>query len=97
MAPGGGPDVPESVQGIIGARLDLLAPAEKRLPHDAAVIGKVFWPRALAALGGTPGGAELDESLYRLERKQFLRCHARWRAAFRSWQPLGARGLLRLR
>jgi class 3 adenylate cyclase/tetratricopeptide (TPR) repeat protein len=69
---------PESVQGIIGARLDLLDPAEKRLLHHAAVIGKVFWPAAVAALGGTNGppqleGVGLEEHLHRLERKQFLR------------------------
>jgi predicted ATPase len=70
--------VPESVQAIIGARLDLLAPAEKRLLHDAAVIGKVFWPGAVTALGGPAAHAELgevalEECLHGLERKQFLR------------------------
>ncbi len=72
---GAGPElpVPDSVQAIIGARLDLLAPADKRLLYDAAVVGKVFWPGAVAALGGTTGGRELDECLHRLERKQFVR------------------------
>jgi hypothetical protein len=51
--------VPESVQGIIGARLDLLAAPEKQLLHDAAVIGKVFWPGAVAALGGSAYEVEL--------------------------------------
>ena len=49
------PPLPETVQGIIAARLDLLAPAEKRLLQDAAVVGKVFWPGAVAALGGGAG------------------------------------------
>src|SRR5262249_36115622 len=35
--------VPETVQGIIAARLDALAPEEKSLLQDAAVVGKVFW------------------------------------------------------
>jgi class 3 adenylate cyclase len=71
--------VPESVQGIIGARLDLLTAPEKRLLHDAAVIGTIFWPGAIAALGGTPGGGGQleptgqDELLHELERKQFIR------------------------
>ena len=65
--------LPESIQGIIGARLDLLEPREKRLLQDAAVIGKVFWPGAVAALGGTDGGGELEEYLHGLERKQFVR------------------------
>ena len=33
--------LPETVQGIIAARLDSLAPDEKALIQDAAVIGKV--------------------------------------------------------
>jgi class 3 adenylate cyclase len=65
--------VPDSVQAIIGARLDLLTPADKRLLHDAAVVGKVFWTGAVAALGGTADGRELDECLHGLERKQFVR------------------------
>ena len=65
--------VPESVQAIIGARLDLLALPEKRLLHDAAVIGNVFWPGALAALGGSIRRGEQAEYLHGLERKQFLR------------------------
>ena len=66
--------VPESVQGIIGARLDLLAAPEKQLLHDAAVIGKVFWPGAVAALGGgSADDAELAGPLHRLERTQFIR------------------------
>jgi len=65
--------VPESIQGIIAARLDLLAPAEKRLLQDAAVIGKVFWPGAVAALGATSGRDELEGYLHGLERRQFVR------------------------
>jgi tetratricopeptide (TPR) repeat protein len=70
---GGELPLPTSIQGIIGARLDLLAPPEKRLLQDAAVIGKIFWPGAITALGGTPGGGELEEYLHALERKQFVR------------------------
>jgi hypothetical protein len=65
--------LPESVQGIIAARLDLLAPPEKRLLQDAAVVGKVFWPGAVAALGTGAAGSELEEYLHELERKQFIR------------------------
>jgi tetratricopeptide (TPR) repeat protein len=70
--------VPESVQAIIGARLDLLTWTEKRLLHDAAVVGTVFWPGAVAALGDTPDGggaekSELERCLHGLERKQFIR------------------------
>jgi len=62
--------LPETVQGMIAARLDALSPSEKELIQNAAVIGKVFWASVLAALAtATP----LDESLHALERKEFIR------------------------
>ena len=42
---------PESVQALIAARLDTLEPEAKSLLADAAVIGKVFWAGAVAAMG----------------------------------------------
>src|SRR5207248_8012582 len=44
--------LPESIQGLIAARLDLLAPEEKALLQDAAVMGRTCWPAALRAIGG---------------------------------------------
>ena len=55
--------LPETVQGIIAARLDALAPEEKALLQDAAVIGKVFW---LGALGAT------EQQLHVLRQKEFV-------------------------
>ena len=46
---GGDLPLPETVQGLIAARIDGLAPEEKALLQDASVIGKVFWPGALPA------------------------------------------------
>ena len=56
--------LPETVQGIIAARLDLLGAAEKRLLQDAAVIGRAFWPGAVGAS---------EELLRSLARKEFVR------------------------
>jgi class 3 adenylate cyclase len=64
--------LPESVQGIIAARLDALTPEEKALLQDAAVLGKVSWLSALAALGDTQPMV-LEDRLHALERKQLLR------------------------
>ncbi|MBA3432565.1 MAG: AAA family ATPase [Actinobacteria bacterium] len=64
-------DLPETVQGIIAARLDGLSQEEKRVLQDAAVVGKVFWLAAVEAIAGL-ARAELDEILHRLERKQFV-------------------------
>jgi class 3 adenylate cyclase len=65
--------MPESVQGLIAARLDALTDDEKSLIQDASVIGKVFWLGATAALSGDDDRRSLEERLHRLERKQFIR------------------------
>jgi class 3 adenylate cyclase/tetratricopeptide (TPR) repeat protein len=63
--------LPESVQGIIAARLDALPAEEKALLQDAAVVGKVFWLGVLAALAGAV--RSLEEPLHALERKELVR------------------------
>jgi tetratricopeptide (TPR) repeat protein len=63
--------LPESVQGIIAARLDALPDGEKRLLQDAAVVGKVFWLGAVGAVDGL-SRAEAEECLHVLERKEFV-------------------------
>jgi class 3 adenylate cyclase/tetratricopeptide (TPR) repeat protein len=65
-------EVPETLQGVVAARIDALRAEEKALLQQAAVLGKVFWTDALMAL------AEVDERLvedrlYSLERKEFVR------------------------
>ena len=69
-----GPEIPlpETVQGIIAARLDTLAAEEKALLQGAAVVGKVFWVGSLTAVSGRPRD-EVEEGLLRLERKEFVR------------------------
>ena len=64
--------LPETVQGIIAARLDALGLDEKSLLQDAAVLGKVGWLGALAALAGTDP-LLLEEPVHALERREFLR------------------------
>jgi class 3 adenylate cyclase len=65
-------ELPETVQGIIAARLDLLTPEEKALLQDAAVLGKVFWSGALESIGSA-SAAEVGERLRTLTRKEFVR------------------------
>jgi class 3 adenylate cyclase/tetratricopeptide (TPR) repeat protein len=64
--------LPETVQGIVAARLDALTPEEKTLVQDAAVLGKVFWSGALAAMNRLQRWS-VEETLHGLERKEFLR------------------------
>jgi class 3 adenylate cyclase/tetratricopeptide (TPR) repeat protein len=63
-------DLPDSVQGLISARLDALSRAEKELLQGAAVVGKVFWPSALLADRNAPAS---DDALRALELKEFIR------------------------
>lgn len=65
-------DLPETVQSLIAARLDLLEPEQKALVHDAAVIGRRFWQSGLAALAGLEDHG-LDAGLHGLQRKEFVR------------------------
>jgi class 3 adenylate cyclase/tetratricopeptide (TPR) repeat protein len=72
VAPTEDAPLPETVQGIVAARLDALSPEEKTLLQDAAVIGKVFWSGALAAMNGLQRWT-VEERLHALERKEFVR------------------------
>jgi class 3 adenylate cyclase/tetratricopeptide (TPR) repeat protein len=65
-------DVPETLQGVVGARIDSLPTEEKELLQQAAVLGKVFWTDALAVAFGTEPWV-LEERLHALERKEFVR------------------------
>jgi class 3 adenylate cyclase/tetratricopeptide (TPR) repeat protein len=63
---------PDSIQALISARLDTLAPTRKALLHDAAVVGRVFWSGALAAMGGRDP-ASVRDSLHELARRELVR------------------------
>jgi predicted ATPase/class 3 adenylate cyclase len=64
-------DVPETLHGLIAARLDGLAAEERRLLQDASVLGKTFTTEALASLSGL-SEAELEPLLSALVRKEVL-------------------------
>ena len=64
--------LPETVQGIIAARLDALSPGDKALLTDAAVLGTVSWLGALATLGDTQPSS-LRPRLRVLELRELLR------------------------
>jgi class 3 adenylate cyclase len=65
-------DLPDTVHGLIAARLDLLPEAEKALLQDAAVLGRSFWPEAIAAIAEADLEA-IDVLLRALGRKEFVR------------------------
>ena len=59
---------PETLQGIISARLDGLPADEKSFLHAGSVVGKVFWTGALEN-----GDADAEQVMHSLIRKGFLR------------------------
>jgi tetratricopeptide (TPR) repeat protein len=64
--------VPDSVQGIIAARLDSVPEADKAVVQDASVVGRVFWSGAVASLSDR-GQWAIEEALRRLEHRQLVR------------------------
>jgi class 3 adenylate cyclase len=50
--PGVDVPLPETIQGVIAARLDILEGHARTVLQDAAVVGRVFWTGAVAAVGG---------------------------------------------
>ncbi len=60
--------LPETLQGLIAARLDELSTEEKTLLQEASVVGKVFWTSALAS-----DARDVPAVLHTLERKGFVR------------------------
>ena len=68
-------EVPETLHALIAARLDGLAPEERRLLQNAAVLGKTFTRHALGTLAGLDDQA-LSPLLLTLVRKEIMAVQA---------------------
>ena len=76
-------DLPGSLQTLLLARIDRLAPEERRVLQLAAVIGTVFWTRVLQSLtvdhttsiAPASTGSELEWHLDALRRAQLIQEH----------------------
>jgi class 3 adenylate cyclase/tetratricopeptide (TPR) repeat protein len=64
-------ELPRSIQALIAARLDGLPNDEKAFLQDAAVVGRVFWVGAVAALSGG-SVPEVRDALGRLRVKELV-------------------------
>lgn len=64
--------IPDTVQAVLAARIDLLPGAEKLALQCAAVVGRIFWRGAVAALLGF-STAQVDLLLDRLEGRDLIR------------------------
>jgi class 3 adenylate cyclase len=64
-------EIPDTVQAVLAARIDLLEPVEKRALQRAAVVGRVFWPEPVGRL--LNGDRDrLRETLDRLESRELV-------------------------
>jgi class 3 adenylate cyclase/tetratricopeptide (TPR) repeat protein len=63
--------VPDTLTALIAARLDALEEVDRRIVHDAAVLGQSFTNSALAAVTGVAED-ELDGRLASLVRRELL-------------------------
>ena len=63
--------VPDSLQAVIGARLDRLGPDERALLQDAAVLGQTFSVAGLAAIDAA-GGDTHPARLAQLVRRELI-------------------------
>ncbi len=68
---GQGTQLPDTVQGVLAARLDSLEPFERRLVQQAAVVGRTFWQASLVPLAEAEG-RDLDSALDTLQAKDIL-------------------------
>ncbi len=63
-------DMPNSLQGLVLARIDRLTPLERRVLQLAAVIGMTFWQNVLEDLVGNP--EQVRDALTGLQRAQLI-------------------------
>jgi class 3 adenylate cyclase/predicted ATPase len=73
-------ELPDTVQGVLAARLDALEPFERRLVQQASVVGRTFWEGSLAPLAQSEG-RDLGRALRSLQEKDILAPGAEGRLA----------------
>jgi DNA-binding SARP family transcriptional activator/tetratricopeptide (TPR) repeat protein len=65
--------IPPTIHALLAARLDRLGDGERAVVERASVIGKEFWPSAIAELAGDESRADLGPALRTLVRKELIR------------------------
>src|ERR671915_319673 len=73
-------ELPDTVQGVLAARLDALDPFERRLVQQASVVGRTFWEGSLMPLARSEG-RDLGRALTSLQEKDILAPGAEGRLA----------------
>jgi tetratricopeptide (TPR) repeat protein len=67
------PPLPPTIAALLAARLDRLGPGELAVLEGASVVGKEFWPEAVAELLPVDAKSSIGRHLDALVRKEFIR------------------------
>ena len=65
-------EIPETLQGVLAARIDRLPPENKQALQRASVIGRIFQQRVLAYIYEQKARSRLQASLGELQRREFI-------------------------
>ena len=65
-------EIPETLQGVLAARIDRLPPDNKQTLQRASVIGRIFQRRVLAYIYEQRAKHRLEASLGELQRREFI-------------------------
>jgi class 3 adenylate cyclase/tetratricopeptide (TPR) repeat protein len=66
------PVIPDTIQGVVAARLDLLTPDERDVLSHAAVIGRTFWANAVISMTSYLPREHVDAILHELVTKGLI-------------------------
>ncbi len=67
-------DIPDTVQGVLAARIDMLPQDDRRVLRAASVVGRTFWTGSVDLLAPPEGPRPpaVDDSLRRLEERDLV-------------------------
>jgi predicted ATPase/class 3 adenylate cyclase len=66
------PRLPDTVQGVLAARIDLLSRVEKQVLQDAAIIGRTFWLQGLLELAADLDSQTILSTIETLAQHDFI-------------------------
>lgn len=66
------PRLPDTIQGVLAARIDLLSPIEKQVLQAASIVGRTFWISAILELAENLDREVVQNVLELLARRDFI-------------------------
>src|SRR5258708_38425014 len=66
------PRLPDTIQGVLAARIDLLSQVEKQVLQYAAIIGRTFWLAGIIVLATDLDSDTVLKTLHLLIQHEFI-------------------------